>query len=301
MFENGNERAMLINESFNGTADDEAPKSINTSRLSLNKFKDQFTQRTKTIMPKTPSLTSILTTNTTPPPVFPEQVYWTEICIERGKDLAVKDLNGSSDPYVKVYYGNDEKHRSKTISKNLNPIWNEKFSIFTDDLNIPLHFAVFDQDRLGRDEAMGRAKLDLWRLPFDQSYSAVLDLDDENRNDGKVGTLKVNVTITPKTVEFREEVKMKRICFESCSLIQVLRTLAKQSFMRSGSRVGSTMGVMLPRRTIDVFVIEGRNLLTTGTNKICNPYVRIKCGANKKYRTQVGRSARVFFLNKISF
>lgn len=203
---------MLINDSFNGTADDEAFKSINTSRMSLNKFKDQFTQRTKTIMTKTPSLTSILTTNTTPPPpALPEHVYWTEICIERGKDLAVKDLNGSSDPYVKVYYGTDEKHRSKTISKSLNPVWNEKFSIFTDDLNIPLYFAVLDQDRLGRDEAMGRVKLDLWRLPFDQSYPATLELEDENRNDGKVGTLKVNITITPKTVEFREEVNMKNL------------------------------------------------------------------------------------------
>ena len=203
---------MLINDSPPGTADDDGPKLINSSRLSLNKFKDQFTQRTKTIMTKTPSLTSILTS--TPPPVpaaLPEQVYWTEVCIERGKDLAVKDLNGTSDPYVKVYYGTEEKYRTITISKNLNPVWNEKFTLFTDDLNIPLYFSIFDQDRVGKDEAMGRGRLDLWRLPFDQLYPATLELEDERRDDGKMGTLKVNVTITPKTVEFRDEVNRENI------------------------------------------------------------------------------------------
>lgn len=202
---------MLINDSPNIIADDEGSKLINSSRLSLNKFKDQFTQRTKTIMTKTPSLTSILTSTPSPPPAaLPEQVYWTEICIERGKDLAVKDLNGTSDPYVRAYYGTEEKYRTCTISKTLNPVWNEKFTIFTDDLNIPLYFSVFDQDRVGRDEAMGTGRLDLWRLPFDQVYPATLDLEDEGRTDGKIGTLKVNVTITPKTVEFRDEVNRER-------------------------------------------------------------------------------------------
>lgn len=55
---------------------------------------------------------------------------------------------------------------------------------------------------------------------------------------------------------------------------------------RGYSRSGSSYGVILPRRTIDVFVIEGRDLLTNGMSKTCNPYVRIKYG-NKKYRTQV--------------
>ncbi len=69
-------------------------------------------------------------------------------------------------------------------------------------------------------------------------------------------------------------------------LLKVLRTLAKQTQIR-GSRPGSNNGVIIPRRTIDVFIIEGRNLVPTGVNKMCNPYVRLKYGTNKKYRTQV--------------
>jgi Ca2+-dependent lipid-binding protein len=204
----------------NTTAEDEGQKQISSSRLTLNKFKDQFTQRAKTVMTKTPSLTSILTT---PPstPNAPEPVYWTEIFIERGKDLAVKDLNGTSDPYVKVCYGIEEKYVTNIVPKSLNPIWNEKFTIFTEDLKIPIYFYIFDRDRIGRDEAMGTAKLDLERLPFERSYPAILELDDERRTDEKVGTLKVVVTITPKTTEFRDEVKFQKktnfsyICFYS--------------------------------------------------------------------------------------
>ena len=88
-------------------------------------------------------------------------------------------------------------------------MWNEKFSIFTDNLNTPLYFYLFDHDRVGRDEPMGTAKLDLWRLPFDRLYPATLDLEDEKRNDGKTGTLKINITITPKPVEFRDEVRVE--------------------------------------------------------------------------------------------
>ena len=61
--------------------------------------------------------------------------------------------------------------------------------------------------------------------------------------------------------------------------------MAKQELARGYSRSGSNVGVILPRRTVDVFIIEGRNLVTSGVNKTCNPFVRLKFGANKKYRT----------------
>jgi hypothetical protein len=206
---------MILNESLNMSVDDdkqqhqtnELNRALNSSRASLNKFKDQLTQRAKTVIPKTQSISSMFTT---PPPINnPDQVYWTEICIERGIELSVKDIGGTSDPYVRVCYGTEEKYTTNTVTKNLNPIWNEKFTIFTHDLNVPLYFNVFDRDRIGRDESMGSAKLDLWKLPFERLYNASLELENEKRSDGKNGLVKVSVTITPKTVEFRDEVRIK--------------------------------------------------------------------------------------------
>ena len=47
----------------------------------------------------------------------------------QGKDLAARDLNGLSDPYVRITLLPDKKHRleTKIKRKTLNPKWNETF------------------------------------------------------------------------------------------------------------------------------------------------------------------------------
>ena len=49
---------------------------------------------------------------------------------------------GTSDPYVKFKLGNKVIYRSKTIYRDLNPIWEEDFDVHLDDLNTPLHIRV---------------------------------------------------------------------------------------------------------------------------------------------------------------
>lgn len=193
----------------NGSLNLSVEETLNNSRVTLNKFRDQLTQRARTVTSKAPSISSIFNNSNTGGPIEnnPDEVYWTEICIERGADLSVKDIGGSSDPYVKVRYGTEDKFTTATVPKSLNPVWNEKFTIFTEDLNVPIYFNVFDHDRIGRDESMGWAKLELWKLPFERPYGATLELEEESRSDGKHGTLKITVTITPKSLEFRDEVR----------------------------------------------------------------------------------------------
>jgi hypothetical protein len=63
------------------------------------------------------------------------QVRGRGICLLRiqiylqGKDLAARDLNGLSDPYVRITLLPDKKHRLETKIKRrtLNPKWNETF------------------------------------------------------------------------------------------------------------------------------------------------------------------------------
>ncbi|CAF3684233.1 unnamed protein product [Rotaria sp. Silwood1] len=219
--QNDAEKETILNSSSNVVPDIEGQQNetqltgsnrkLSSSRLSFNKFKEQLTQHARTVMTIPPALTSILTntssTNNNNDNINIEQVYWAEICIERAKDLAVKDINGSSDPYVKVLYGNKEKYITNTVSKNLNPVWNEKFIFFVHDLNIPLYFNIFDHDRIGRDDPMGTTKIDLYKVPLHKLYSATLELQDERRNDGKTGTIKISITMIPKSIEFRDEIK----------------------------------------------------------------------------------------------
>ncbi|CAF1417032.1 unnamed protein product [Rotaria magnacalcarata] len=255
----------------------ETHRASNTNRKNLNKLKDHITQRAKIVMNKSPSLTSLLT-NVSVKTSSNDTIYWIELHIERGKDLSIKDFSGTSDPYIKVYYGNDAKFETNIIFKNLNPVWNEKTTFFVHDLNIPIYFHIFDYDRIGRDESMGSARIDLWKVPLEKVYNATLDLENEKRTDGKTGMLKMNITITPKPPEFRDE---------------IMRTVSKQSNRKSSltGRLGNTIASPLLRRTVDVFIIEGRNFSVVGaSNKMFSPSVRLKFGTNKKYRTQTIKS-----------
>lgn len=96
-------------------------------------------------------------------------MYKLEIELKRGHNLAVRDrgggLNpvrrrllqffffkiiilmpffpiGSSDPYVKFKLAGKEVFRSKTIHRNLNPVWDERTTVVLDSLSEPLYVKV---------------------------------------------------------------------------------------------------------------------------------------------------------------
>lgn len=55
---------------------------------------------------------------------------------------------GTSDPYVKFKIAGKEVFRSKTIHKNLNPMWDERVSLLVETLRDPLYVKV-QQKNLG--------------------------------------------------------------------------------------------------------------------------------------------------------
>ncbi|EGD75514.1 AGC/PKC/ALPHA protein kinase [Salpingoeca rosetta] len=86
-----------------------------------------------------------------------------EVEVYEAKNLLPADLNGLADPYVKMYVHPDPskktKQKTKIVKKTLNPVWNEKFTWkFSkhDDLSSrKLHVAVWDWDRVTRNDFMG--------------------------------------------------------------------------------------------------------------------------------------------------
>ena len=52
-------------------------------------------------------------------------------------------------------------YKTKVVMKDLNPVWNEKFSMLFDDVNANLSFKVYDFDRLSSDDQMGVATLNI--------------------------------------------------------------------------------------------------------------------------------------------
>ncbi|KAG8257221.1 Synaptotagmin-9 [Homalodisca vitripennis] len=80
------------------------------------------------------------------------------------RDLPIKDVTGSSDPYVKVYLLPDRKKKfqTKVHRKNLNPVFNETFifSVTYEELRTRyLQFSVYDFDRFSRHDLIGQVVL----------------------------------------------------------------------------------------------------------------------------------------------
>lgn len=105
------------------------------------------------------------------PPANSSGMYKLDVELKRGHNLAVRDrggalppaspsarfsrfsricdvpfwlfpVPGSSDPYVKFKLAGKEVFRSKTIHKNLNPVWDQKTSLVVDSLSEPVYVKV---------------------------------------------------------------------------------------------------------------------------------------------------------------
>ncbi|EPY53279.1 synaptotagmin family C2 domain-containing protein [Schizosaccharomyces cryophilus OY26] len=110
-------------------------------------------------------------------------------------DLASADSNGKSDPFVLFELQGEEVFRTKTIKKNLNPVFNEGFEV-----ELPCkqtsHFVarVFDRDFGNKDDPLGNCLVDLSKLEQRQYTSFELPLDSNQ------GILNLRIYFDPRWV-----------------------------------------------------------------------------------------------------
>jgi len=110
---------------------------------------------------------------------------------------------GLSDPFVKVVATNAEgkqlmKFQTKTIDNNLNPIWNERFSIILDTASpqITVDLQVYDEDALGSSDSLGHYELVVTpktEFDVDKTFSLV----PTKKKDKVDGTISVSVSYRP--------------------------------------------------------------------------------------------------------
>lgn len=98
-------------------------------------------------------------------------------------------------------------HKSKTVHRDLNPIWDETFAAPIEDPFQIIYIKVFDYDWGLQDDFMGSAKLDLTAIELGRIHELVLRLEDPSRpSKTELGELKLNVTLWPRTQEDKEQV-----------------------------------------------------------------------------------------------
>ncbi|NWZ84390.1 MCTP1 protein, partial [Poecile atricapillus] len=251
------------------------------------------------------------TSNADFPPGDPG-IYQLDVTLRRGQNLAARDRGGTSDPYVKFKLGGKEVFRSKTVHKNLNPVWEEKANILIDNLREPLYIKVFDYDFGLQDDFIGSAFLDLTSLELNRQTDVTLSLKDPHYPDHDLGSIFLSVLLAPgdqreATMLMRKSWKRSskhkyifphmtgnfwhRIyCPSKCvsttvffvSLNKYHYTFQTQSLRLSDLHRKS----QLWRGIVSVTLIEGRELKAMDANGLSDPYVKFRLG-HQKYKSKI--------------
>ncbi|KAF7687309.1 multiple C2 and transmembrane domain-containing protein 1 isoform X3 [Silurus meridionalis] len=221
-----------------------------------------------------PGINTVEPSNADPPALISPGMYQLDIVLKKGINLAIRDRGGTSDPYVKFKITGKEVFRSKTIHKNLNPIWDEKVTLLVDNLKEPLYVKVFDYDFGLQDDFMGSAYLHLESLEQHRSLEVTLELKDPHYPDHDLGSLELVVTLTPKEGDFREATMLLRRSWKRSSKYQSLRL---SDVHRKAQ---------LWRGIVSISLIEGRNLQPMDTNGLSDPYVKFRMG-HQKYKSKI--------------
>ncbi|CAL9708204.1 unnamed protein product [Knipowitschia caucasica] len=199
--------------------------------------------------------------NAEPPPRPPSPaMFQLDIILKKGNNLAIRDRTGTSDPYVKFKLGGKEVFRSKTIHKNLNPVWDERVSLLVESLREPLYVKVFDYDFGLQDDFMGSAYLHLESLEHQRTLDMTLDLKDPHYPENNLGSLELAVTLSPKEGDLRD-------AHQSMRLSDVHRK------------------AQLWRGIVSISLIEGRGLQPMDANGLSDPYAKFRMG-HQKYKTK---------------
>ncbi|KAL2099868.1 hypothetical protein ACEWY4_004262 [Coilia grayii] len=197
------------------------------------------------------------------PPALPSSgLYQLDILLKKGNNLAIRDRGGSSDPYVKLKLGGKEVYRSRTIHKNLNPVWEERVCLIAESLHEPLYIKVFDYDFGLHDDFMGSAYLYLESMEQNSAVDVTLDLKDPQHPLQDLGTLDLTVTLSPKDRQDSEATQQQSVR---------LSELDRKSQLWSG--------------IVSISLIEGRDLISMDQNGLSDPYAKFRLG-HQKYKSK---------------
>ncbi|OCT92268.1 ras GTPase-activating protein 4 isoform X1 [Xenopus laevis] len=120
------------------------------------------------------------------------------------RDLARKDRNGASDPFVRVQY-NSKVQESSVVKKSCYPRWNEAFEFDLEEtITEKLSIEVWDWDLVSRNDFLGKVLINLNALQTTLHEEGWFRLSPgkstANIDEGNLGSLQLQVRLRDETV-----------------------------------------------------------------------------------------------------
>lgn len=133
-----------------------------------------------------------------------------KVTVKNATNVPISDLNGFSDPYVKLYLnsGGDKSNslsknilnkssdpffKTKTIKKNLNPEWNETGNVeISNRVNDYLYVKLYDKDVASGDDLLGEAIFPLSHIDPDNVNGNEFSVDMLDPDSGEPLDCKIN-------------------------------------------------------------------------------------------------------------
>ncbi|MBN3284404.1 MCTP2 protein, partial [Polyodon spathula] len=166
---------------------------------------------------------------------------------------------GTSDPYVKFKLDGKTLYKSKVVYKNLNPEWNESFSVPVRNLDQKIYIKVYDRD-LTTDDFMGSTNLSLSDLELDRTVEKVLPLNDPNSLEEDMGGIVLDLYLSINNQERK----------------------SPPNSQQNGSRLVDTLHKsQLWTGVVSITLVEGRGL-QEGVGEF---FIRFKLG-DQKYKSK---------------
>eukprot|EP01117_Protostelium_nocturnum_P007206 TRINITY_DN2579_c0_g3_i1.p1 TRINITY_DN2579_c0_g3~~TRINITY_DN2579_c0_g3_i1.p1 ORF type:complete len:1547 (-),score=508.88 TRINITY_DN2579_c0_g3_i1:59-4699(-) len=100
--------------------------------------------------------------------------------VVEAENLAAKDMNGFSDPYV-IMTINTQRAKTKTKKKTLSPVWNENFEFSIPSPNDSLQIEIYDRDLISSSDFISRLTIPVTDMINSASIDKWYDLEPKGR------------------------------------------------------------------------------------------------------------------------
>jgi len=97
------------------------------------------------------------------------------LLVHKAEELEKKDVGGKSDPYVVISY-ETQREQTPVCKKTIEPVWDHEVWVdVSENGDNQIQLEIFDKDKIGKDEKMGRTTIDIRRISKQKKLSQIWD------------------------------------------------------------------------------------------------------------------------------